>query len=108
MRYYSQACDNMAKGNFESANGQVRSFLESLFIALCERVTAKSVTDAKAALQHLHNQKHLDVAEWNTFRSFWDSCQTNGPHHGLSSQREAVYRLQVCTAVARYLMSKLK
>jgi len=108
VRHYSQACDNLAEGNFESANGQVRSFLENFFICLCTRMTNKVMTDAKAALQHLYHKKHLDSGEWNTFRGFWDSCQTNGPHHGLSSEREALYRLQLCTAIARYIVSKMK
>jgi hypothetical protein len=31
-KHYSQACENLAAGNFEAANGQIRSFIENLFV----------------------------------------------------------------------------
>ena len=33
-RHYAQACDSLTAGNFEAANGQIRSYLENLFITL--------------------------------------------------------------------------
>ncbi|NQT56300.1 MAG: hypothetical protein HQ551_08745 [Desulfobacteraceae bacterium] len=105
-RHYSQACENLVSGNFEATNGQIRSFLENLFITLCEKGSGKKMNDAGSALQHLRQISKIDASEWNTFRGFWDSCQSNGPHHGLSSNEEAIYRLHVATAIARYLLYK--
>jgi hypothetical protein len=102
--HYRQACDNFADRNWEAANGQVRSFLESLFLAMSARLTDRQFHDAGAALQHLRDRGILEPAEWNTWRGFWDTCQTNGPHHGLSNDREAIYRLQIATAVGRYAL----
>lgn len=102
--HYRQACDNFADRNWESANGQIRSFLENLFLAMSDRLTGKQFHDAGAALQHLNNEGILEPAEWNTWRGFWATCQTNGPHHGLSNDREAIYRLQIATAVGRYAL----
>lgn len=104
--HYSQACENLVAGNFEAANGQLRSFLENLFITVCEKASGRHFQDASAALQHLKQTTEIDVCEWNTFRGLWESCQSNGPHHGLSNNEEAIYRLHMVTAIARYLLYK--
>lgn len=96
----------MAAGNFESANGQVRSFLENLFISICEKACGKRFDNAGSALQHLKQLERIDASEWNNFRGFWESCQSNGPHHGLSNNEEAIYRLHTATALSRYLLFK--
>jgi hypothetical protein len=106
--HYGQAVDNFTSGNWESANAQVRPFLENLFIALCKIQCGKEFSDANAALQHLKDKGNLDLGEWNNFRHFWNDIQDNGPHHGLSAEHEALYRLHVATATARYLLDKLK
>ncbi len=106
-RHYSQACENLAAGNFEAANGQIRSFMENLFITFCDKVSGKKFKDAGAALQHLKQIDKIDASEWNNFRGFWDSCQSNGPHHGLSNNEEAIFRVHMATAIARYLLHKL-
>ncbi len=105
-RHYRQACDNLAEGNFEAANGQLRSYLEDLFVGVCARVAGKTFGDPGGALQHLRDTGHLDPKEWATFRGFWDASQTNGPHPGLSNSHEALYRVHVGTAVGRYLIAK--
>ena len=107
-RHYSQACENLAAGNFEAANGQVRSFLENVFITICGKTSGKDFKDPSSALQHLKQINKIDPSKWNIFRSFWDSCQSNGPHHGLSNNEEAIYRLHVATAIVRYLLYKFK
>ncbi len=106
LRHYQQAVENFVKNNFEAANSQVRSFLENLFVSLCQRRTGRSFTDASAALQHLKNKSWLDDGEWNHIRHFWADIQDNGPHQGLSNSDEALFRLQVATAVAQYLLGK--
>jgi hypothetical protein len=106
LTHYQQAVDNFVIDNVEAANAQTRSFLENLFIALCSRHTARVFDNAPAALQHLKNEKWIDDKEWNHLRYFWADIQDNGPHQGLSSSAEAMFRIQVATAVARYLLAK--
>lgn len=106
LNHYQQAVDNYINGNWEAANGQVRSFLEDLFISLCQLHRNKALDDPGAALQHLYNTGWLDKGEYNHYRHFWDDIQDNGPHHGLSSDDEGLFRLHYATAVARYLVSK--
>ena len=103
---YKQAADTLVDGHFEAPNGQLRSFLQNLFIELCEIVTKKRFEDPTAALQHPKNCKCLEPKEWNMCRGFWDSCQSNGPHHGLTDSEEALFRLHMGTALARYLIHK--
>jgi hypothetical protein len=106
LAHYQQAADNLAAGNHEAANGQTRSFIESLFIALCSKKTGTAMNEASAALQHLRNNNWLDNGEWNHLRYFWADIQDNGPHHGLTTAEEALFRFHYATAVARYLLSK--
>jgi hypothetical protein len=106
--HYRQVLANFVAGHFEAANGQLRAFLESLFLEMCFRQTSKKLKDASAALQHLRNTDFIDDNEWNQYRAFWGAIQTNGPHHGLTSQSEPIYRLQCGTAIARYLLTKFR
>lgn len=106
LTHYQQAVENFVKGNAEAANSQVRPFLENLFLSLCQHQTGREFTDASAALQHLRNKGWLDGGEWNHLRHFWADIQDNGPHQGLSNSEEALFRVQVATAVARYLLAK--
>ncbi len=108
VEHYRQAVDNFVDGNEEACNGQIRSYLEDLFIGICERMCKQTVKDAQAALQHLRSGDYLDEAEWHTFRSFWNSIQDKGPHRGLSDDEESLYRLHVATAMSRYLIHKAK
>jgi hypothetical protein len=105
--HYRQARENFTDGNYAAANGQTRSFLESLFIELCAQRTAKRFEDASAALQHLKNTGWFGMSESQHYRSFWADIQDNGPHQGLSDNDEALLRLHYATAVARYVLAKL-
>jgi hypothetical protein len=106
LTHYQQAVENFVKGNAEAANSQVRPFLENLLLSLCQQHTGKKFTDASASLQHLRNKSWLDDGEWNHFRHFWADIQDKGPHQGLSNFEESLFRIQVATAVARYLLAK--
>ena len=107
-RHYRQAVDNFTNEQLEACNGQIRSFLEALFVEIGMRLTSRNIDNANAALQHLDNRGHLDQAEWNMFRYFWGGVQDNGPHAGLTTHDEALYRLHVGTAIGRYLVKKLE
>jgi len=106
LTHFRQATDNFSDGNWEACNGQIRSYLEDLFLRLCEAQTGKYFRDPSGALQHLRDVEKLDPQEWNISRSLWNAIQTNGPHSGLSYQEEARFRLHQSTALGRYLMDK--
>jgi len=104
---YRQAIDNLSLGNFEAANGQLRSFAEDVLINVCRASTDRRVADGGAALLHLRSQNRLDASEFSMCKGFWDASHTNGPHPGVSNPEEALFRLQVATAIGRYLIKKL-
>jgi hypothetical protein len=106
--HYRQATDNFTDGNWEASNGQTRSFLEDFLITACERESGRAFRDPNGALQHLRDTTFLDAEEWNILRSLWSGVQNNGPHRGLSSDQEALFRVHMATAVARYLVHKLQ
>ena len=106
--HYRQAHESFVAGNWEAANGQIRSFIENLLIELGRRQTSKARSDPAAALQDLRNCSFFDDPEWQMLRAFWKSIQDNGPHHGLSDEQEALFRLHVATSVARYAIHKTR
>ena len=104
--HYRQAIDNFVDGNFEAANGQLRSFLEALFRGMGVSNGAQANVGANAAVLHLRNVGHLDDAECQFLRGLWAGAQDNGPHAGLSNEEEARFRLHASTAAARYILRK--
>lgn len=105
-QHYRQAVDNFTDGNFEAANGQLRAAFEDFVPRVCAALLNTNPDNPTAALQQLRNANRLDNAEFHTFKSFWDGIQDNGPHAGLTSPDEALYRLHSGTAIARYLLKK--
>jgi hypothetical protein len=108
LTHYRQAHESFVAGNWEAANGQTRSFLENLFIELNKRITARDRDSAGTSLQDLRDNGFIDPAEFQMIKGFWDSIQDNGPHHGLSDEQEALFRLHVATSIARYLIHRLR
>lgn len=104
--HYRQAYESFVAGNSEAANGQIRSFMEDLLIELGKRQTTKTRSDATAALQDLRDARFFNDSEWQMFRAFWHGIQDRGPHHGLSNEQEALFRLHVATSIARYTVHK--
>ena len=104
--HYRQAIDNFVDGNFEAANGQLRSFLEALFQGVGVSNGAQANVGVSAAVLHLRRLGLLDDAECQFLRAFWAGVQDNGPHAGLSNEEEARFRLHAATAVARYILRK--
>ena len=104
--HYRQAIDNFVDGNFEAANGQLRSFLEALFRSVGVSAGAQDNVGADAAVVYLRRQGVLDDAESQFLRGLWSGAQDNGPHAGLTNEEEARFRLHTATAAARYLLRK--
>jgi hypothetical protein len=104
--HYRQAHESFLAGNWEAANGQIRSFIENVLIELGRRQTSKARVDPVAALQDLRHCSFFDNSEWQMLRGFWQSIQDNGPHHGLSNEQEALFRLHVATSIVRYAVHK--
>ena len=106
--HYRQALQALADGHWESANAQVRSFLESFVPHLAsDRVGRPLRSDFMAALQDLNSQDILFPGEFDFARGFWKLANPRGSHAGLSDREEARFRVFVATAYARFLLSRL-
>lgn len=106
--HYRQAAEALSASRWESANAQVRSFLEALLIqAAAEILDAKPQRDPLAAIQDLKNAGTLFDGEYDFARGLWKLANPRGSHAGLSDRDEARFRLVAATAYARYLLSRL-
>jgi hypothetical protein len=106
--HYRQAVDSFVDGRCEASNGQIRAFMEDLFVSLAQSNTGSTSQEPRAALDSLRDDSCIDSKQWNLFRGYWDDIQDNGPHRGLSDREEALFRLHMGTALARYLLSVLR
>lgn len=108
LTHYQQAYKNFTDGHFESCNGQIRCFIENLIPEICKCITGKElINNPPAALQNLQQNNKIDSNEEAMFKNFWSHIQDEGPHQGLTTASEALYRLHMATAIARYLMERL-
>ncbi len=108
LSHYGQAVRNYTNHELESANGQLRSFLESLFVQLARDHVGYAGDEPVAALQQLQNRDKLLDGEFNLLRGLWTLSQDRGAHQGLTTAEEALFRLQATTSAARFLLHHLR
>jgi len=104
--HFRRAADGFGAGDWESANSQLRSFLEDFLPLLAEVVRGKRPSNAGAAIQSLDSGFLLD-GEREFLKALWALCNERGSHPGASSQAEATLRLMAVTAEARFLLKRL-
>jgi len=106
-RHYNQSYASFVDGRFEACNGQLRSFMEDFLIQVGNVHTGQLRRDPQAALGDLRGSLLAD-SEWSLGRSIWSTLHTGGAHAGLSERDEALFRLHIATAYARYLLNRLR
>lgn len=104
--HYRQAHDAFVAGNREAANAMLRSFVEDLVPQLASQFSNRTSSDVYAAVDLLKKRSLIDEAERDLLKAFWKAIQDKGPHAGLTPEQEALFRLHVGTAIARYLLHK--
>jgi hypothetical protein len=106
LKHYKQAVGNFqaGPGNEEACNGQLRNLLDVVFLLVCERLSGKHIKDANGAIQHLRNKKLIEDSVYELLHGIYGLSNTRGAHVGLSDTEEALFRLHLTTAVARYLL----
>lgn len=106
--HYRQALEALGAGHWESANAQVRSFLEAFVPVLAsDALNRPPRTDFLAALEELKNHNALFDREFDFARGPWKLANPRGSHAGLSDREEARFRVFVATVYARFLLSRL-
>jgi hypothetical protein len=116
LNHYQHAVDGLVNKKYESANGDLRAALEDLVTRLAEdhagyqRTVDKATGKPKAnqgwlAVRHLLDGSHLPEKDGGRLLDgLWSMTHTNGSHPGQSDAEEARFRMQVVTAVARFLL----
>jgi hypothetical protein len=105
--HYRHALDNFRERRCEASNGQLRCFLENLYIELCTRQTGRPFTDPGSAIQHLRQTGHIGSGEYNLARGLLEVSNERGAHHGVSDEEEALFKFHFSTALGRYLISRI-
>ena len=109
--HLSQATDNAARGNWESANSQVGSFLESLCEGIAARIsTVPSKPPSRGeARKFLEESGFLDKTEADLLRSFFQLLHSAGGRHaGTSSENDCHRRRLIAIALANYYLERLE
>ena len=116
LNHYQQAVDGLINKKYESANGALRAALEDLVTRLAEDHTGyqrvsygktgqPSANQGNSAIKHLINGGYLPEKEGGKLLDgLWSMTHTNGSHPGQSDAEETRFRMQLITAVARFLL----
>ncbi|MCB5235521.1 hypothetical protein [Niallia circulans] len=94
----------ISQKNWEAANGQIRSFLESLFNDLCFIILNKNKKGGQARIA-LQNSKILSEEQANYIFSFMKLSHSSGPHPGLSNETETTFRWLGCLSITTFAVS---
>lgn len=102
--------DNAARGNWESANGQIRPFLEGLCDAIAQRLfegdgTAPTRGEAR---KWLAKCGFLSEEESDLLRSFFEVLHSSGPHPGTSAEDDSHRRRLMAFSLANYYIERLQ
>lgn len=118
-RHLASAKENIAQADWEAANSQCRTFLEALTDAIANRLyhaDASGLTSGLQMRQLLANKGFLsrDKHEFGdgNKQSFLPGLakllHPDGAHPGISTQHDAMFRLQLVVVTARWLMKRLE
>jgi hypothetical protein len=109
--HYRQAVDCLLHHSYEAANGQLRTALEGLVVQLAEDhagyVRQGNAGEGGAAISHLVTTTGVlpERDGGRMLRGLWQMTHTNGPHPGQSTADESRARMQLITAIARFLLN---
>ncbi|HTL40461.1 MAG TPA: hypothetical protein VL294_03210 [Pseudolysinimonas sp.] len=104
--HYNQAVDANALGKWASANGQLRSALESVLVAISDKLTGTPAASGGGAINALDRAGHFDKGARNYIEGLWTLTHSNGSHPGLSDEEESTNRIQAVTAAIAYLLRR--
>jgi hypothetical protein len=116
--HYRLAVKHFTEQDHPSANGQLRNMLESLIKHLAidhsSYVDTGKSSQGGAAIKSLYNPGGQPPAVigrplpendgGRMLHGIWNILHSSGPHPGLSDADETRIRMQLCTALARFLL----
>ncbi|CAK0762010.1 Abortive infection protein-like C-terminal domain-containing protein [uncultured Gammaproteobacteria bacterium] len=114
--HLKQAMDAHSRGDWASANSQIRSFFESLLdeIAIKLYPSSSSLPSSENRKSLLAKNKFLleSLNEWggdgkNYINGLWKRLHPAGSHPGLSDEDDSTFRIQVVLPTADLLLKRL-
>ena len=106
--HYRQAAAGISAEHWESANGQLRSFLESFLPQAAAKMLGTPIPkNPLAGLQNLMDRGLLLEGEFDFARGLWKLCNKRGSHAGRSDPEEARFRFLAATGYGRFFLSRL-
>ncbi|MCU4159040.1 hypothetical protein AiwAL_02845 [Acidiphilium sp. AL] len=113
--HFDQALDAHARGNWASANAQLRVFFESLLdeIAIKLDPGAEHLASSENRREMLASKGFLDeqLNEWgnggkNFINGLWKRLHPQGPHPGLSDEDDSTFRRHLVLLTTRLLLMR--
>lgn len=114
--HLKQALSAFSRGEWSSANGELRNFYESYLNEIADRLGYTGPQNSKAKRDFLGDKVNppfllTDYNEWDAQKTQYVQALMNrlhphGGHPGLSEEEDATFRLQVSLVTARLLLRR--
>lgn len=118
-RHLASAKENIAQADWEAANSQCRTFLEALTDAIADKLYPAEAANRSSGLQKrqllaeqgfLSRDKHEfgDGNKQTFLPGLAKLLHPDGAHPGISTQHDAMFRLQLVVVTARWMLKRLE
>lgn len=118
-RHLASAKENIAQADWEAANSQCRTFLEALTDAIADKLYPAEAASRSSGLrkrQLLADQEFLsrvkhefgDGNKQTFLPGLAKLLHPDGAHPGISTQHDAMFRLQLVVVTARWMLKRLE
>ena len=115
--HLAQAVSAFSRGEWSSANGELRNFLESYLNDIANRLGYAGGGDSKARRDYLgsvqppflladYNEWHPNNQKPQFIQGLMSRMHPHGGHPGLSEEEDATFRLQISLVTARLLLRR--
>jgi hypothetical protein len=104
LNHLGQAESAISRGEWESANAQTRSFLESVFNEVA-RITLGTKKTGGNARKELETKGILAAKEAKLIQSFMDLAGQSGSHAGSSTDEDAQGRMMIALGIAEIALT---
>ena len=113
-----QAISAFSRGEWSSANGELRNFFENYLNEVADRLGYAGNTDSKAKRNFLgsgleppfliadYNEWHANNQKPQYIQGLMSRMHPHGGHPGLSEEEDATFRLQITLITARLLLRR--
>lgn len=117
--HMDQAISAHTRGEWASANAQLRSFMESLFDSICGKLVGAKITLPPPGHQRRELLTKLNppffipaLNEWEIgkcgfLQGLLKRLHPKGPHPGLSDEEDSTFRLHLMILTASYYLKRL-